>query len=39
VNRLGMMSMLLGLAVLVTGYYGMNIPHLENVLHNDRISF
>ena len=39
VNRLAMMSMLLGIGALVTGYYGMNIPHLENVLHNDHISF
>ncbi len=39
VNRLAMMSVLLGIGALVTGYYGMNIPHLENVLHNDRISF
>ena len=39
VNRLAMMSVLLGIGALVTGYYGMNIPHLEAVLHNDRISF
>lgn len=32
------MSVLLGIGVLVTGYYGMNIPRLETVLHNDRIS-
>jgi hypothetical protein len=38
VNRLAMMSVLLGIGALVTGYYGMNIPHLEAVLHNDRIS-
>jgi hypothetical protein len=39
VNRLAMMSVLLGIGALVTGYYGMNIPYLETVLHNDRISF
>ena len=32
VNRLAMMSVLLGIGALVTGYYGMNIPDLGTVL-------
>jgi hypothetical protein len=39
VNRLAMMSVLLGIGALVTGYFGMNIPHLETVLKNDLTSF
>jgi hypothetical protein len=39
VNRLAMMSVLLGIGALVTGYFGMNIPHLEELLKNDRTSF
>ena len=39
VNRLAMMSVLLGIGALVTGYYGMNIPHLEDLLKNERTSF
>jgi hypothetical protein len=38
VNRLAMMSMILGVGALITGYYGMNIPHLTNVLQNAHIS-
>jgi hypothetical protein len=35
VNRLAMMSVILGIGALVTGYYGQNIPHLTNWLtHN-----
>lgn len=32
VNRLAMISVILGIGALVTGYYGMNIPHLMNLL-------
>ena len=32
VNRLAMMSVILGVGALVTGYYGMNIPHLATWL-------
>jgi hypothetical protein len=39
VNRLAMMSVLLGIGALVTGYFGMNIPHLEDLMKNERISF
>jgi hypothetical protein len=39
VNRLAMMSVILGIGALVTGYYGMNIPHLTNALANGHISF
>ena len=34
VNRLAMLSMILGIGALVTGYYGMNIPKLAAVLGN-----
>jgi hypothetical protein len=34
VNRLAMMSVILGIGALVTGYYGMNIPHLATLLQN-----
>ena len=33
VNRLAVLSMILGLGALVTGYYGMNIPHLASILN------
>ncbi len=39
VNRLAMMSVLLGIGALVTGYFGMNIPHLEALMHNETTSF
>jgi len=32
VNRLAMLSMILGIGALVTGYYGMNIPNLASIL-------
>ena len=32
VNRLAMLSMILGIGALVTGYYGMNIPNLGSIL-------
>jgi hypothetical protein len=35
VNRLAMISMLLGIGALVTGYFGMNLPHLETLLQHD----
>jgi hypothetical protein len=38
VNRLAMMSVILGIGALVTGYYGMNIPHLETVLTHGAVS-
>ena len=41
-NRLAILSMILGIGALVTGFYGMNIPHLTNLLGNgfvSRISF
>ena len=38
VNRLAILSMILGIGALVTGFYGMNIPHLTNVLGNGIIS-
>lgn len=38
VNRLAMMSVILGIGALVTGYYGMNIPHLATVLTHNGIS-
>jgi CorA-like Mg2+ transporter protein len=38
VNRLAMMSMILGIGALITGYYGMNIPHLATALQNGRFS-
>jgi CorA-like Mg2+ transporter protein len=38
VNRLAMMSVILGVGALVTGYYGMNIPHLATLLENHRVS-
>lgn len=38
VNRLAMMSVILGIGALVTGYYGMNIPHLATLLQNDATS-
>ncbi len=34
VNRLAMMSVLLGIGALVTGYLGMNIPDLATLLQN-----
>lgn len=39
VNRLAMLSVILGIGALVTGYYGMNIPHLETMVHRDAVSF
>ncbi len=39
VNRLAMMSVILGIGALVTGYYGMNIPHLTNWLQKAAASF
>jgi hypothetical protein len=42
VNRLALLSMILGLGALVTGFYGMNIPHLATILGNagfSQISF
>jgi CorA-like Mg2+ transporter protein len=38
VNRLALLSMILGIGALVTGYYGMNIPHLATILNDGRIS-
>jgi hypothetical protein len=38
VNRLAMMSVILGIGALVTGYFGMNIPHLETILHSNAVS-
>jgi hypothetical protein len=38
VNRLAMMSVILGVGALVTGYYGMNIPHLATLLQNGAAS-
>jgi hypothetical protein len=38
VNRLAMMSVILGVGALVTGYYGMNTPHLEKLLSNTWLS-
>jgi hypothetical protein len=38
VNRLALLSMILGVGALVTGYYGMNIPHLTNILANGQVS-
>jgi CorA-like Mg2+ transporter protein len=38
VNRLALLSMILGIGALVTGYYGMNIPHLATILNNGTIS-
>lgn len=38
VNRLAMMSVILGIGALVTGYYGMNISHLTNLLQNKTVS-
>jgi len=38
VNRLAMMSVILGIGVLVTGYLGMNIPHLATLLQNGAVS-
>lgn len=38
VNRLAMMSVILGIGALITGYYGMNIPHLGDFLKNDKVS-
>jgi hypothetical protein len=39
VNRLAMMSVMLGIGALITGYYGMNISHLTTLLQNGPISF
>jgi CorA-like Mg2+ transporter protein len=39
VNRLAMISVILGIGALVTGYYGMNIPVLGDVLKSDALSF
>jgi hypothetical protein len=39
VNRLAMMSVILGIGALVTGYYGQNIPHITNWLQNSHASF
>ncbi len=38
VNRLAMLSVILGIGALVTGFYGMNIPHLQKLLGNDLLS-
>jgi len=38
VNRLAMLSVILGIGALVTAFYGMNIPHLENLLHINLLS-
>jgi hypothetical protein len=38
VNRLAMMGVILGIGALITGYYGMNILHLTNLLQNSLIS-
>jgi CorA-like Mg2+ transporter protein len=38
VNRLAMMSVILGIGALVTGYFGMNIPHLATILSISRFS-
>ena len=38
VNRLALMSVILGIGALITGYYGMNIPHLGVFLHQDVVS-
>jgi Mg2+ and Co2+ transporter CorA len=38
VNRLALLSMILGVGALVTGFYGMNIPHLATALTNGRYS-
>jgi CorA-like Mg2+ transporter protein len=34
VNRLAMLSVILGIGALITGFYGMNVPLLEELLHN-----
>ncbi len=39
VNRLAMMSVILGIGALVTGYFGMNIPHLATLLQSGVASF
>lgn len=39
VNRLAMISVILGVGALVTGYYGMNVPHLEGLLQHSIFSF
>jgi hypothetical protein len=42
VNRLAVLSMILGIGALVTGFYGMNIPNLGSILANPlvgKISF
>lgn len=38
VNRLAMISIILGIGALVTGYYGMNIPHLGEFLKSNALS-
>ena len=38
VNRLAMLSMILGIGALGTGFYGMNIPHLSSLLNNGAFS-
>jgi len=38
VNRLAMMSVILGIGALVTGYHGMNIPHLATLLQRNALS-
>jgi hypothetical protein len=38
VNRLAMMSVLLGIGALITGYFGMNIPNLEDIMKNEIVS-
>ncbi len=38
VNRLAMMSVILGIGALITGYYGMNIPHLATLLQRNSLS-
>jgi hypothetical protein len=38
VNRLAMISVLLGIGALITGYYGMNIPHLGDFLKSNEFS-
>ncbi len=38
VNRLAVIDVILGIGALVTGYYGMNIPILGDVLKSDTLS-
>jgi hypothetical protein len=38
VNRLAMMSVILGVGALITGFYGMNLPHLTEILEKKTVS-